>query len=344
VLYNEPVLSATHRDADSERAVASAVNFVVEHLARTDAEVLSLPAGADLNRLAAELRAHRPCMVVNLFEGLADSPYTEASVAHLLWRLGLAFTGSRARTLAVARNKPLAKKWMARKGLPTPRWQAVHSRIIGDCKLAWPVIVKPAHEDASIGIDQGSIVVDRPQLELRIAQVQVRHGLGVLLEEYVPGREISVAIVASPQPLALPPIEFEFDIEAGHAWPILTYDSKWQPDSADYEMSRAIYEADLTAGLRKQIDALAWRAFRLLGCRDYARVDFRIAPDGQPYILEVNPNPDLSPTACFCGALRSANLSPGDWLVRLVETARRRSQERKVSGAKRPARRRVARA
>lgn len=323
VLYNEPVLAALHRDAESEAAVAAAADFITDQLSRCGATVIQLPAG-DLARLEADLDRHRPDVVFNLFEGLADSPYTESSVADLLGRSGLAFTGASARALSLARNKPLAKRWMDRAGLPTPRWRRIDARPIGNCGLCWPVIVKPAHEDASIGIDQGSVVVDRRQLDVRVERVQTRYGCEVLLEEYLPGREFSVAVVEYPKLRALPTIDIEFHPHAGAEWPILTYDSKWRPGSVDYEASRAVYGASLPASLRNQIDYLACRAFRLFGCRDYARIDFRIAADGQPNILEVNPNSDLSPTACFCGALRSAGISPCDLLVHFVQTAKRR--------------------
>lgn len=343
VLYNEPVLPETHREAVSERAIAAAVDFVIDGLRRSGAHVLPLPTGSDFVQLAAELHRSRPHVVVNLFEGLADSPYTEASVAGLLERLDVAFTGSTATTLELARNKPRAKMRMAGQGLPTPRWQVVDSPVIGAVTLAWPVIVKPAHEDASLGIDQESVVVDRTGLKARVRELQARYGGEVLLEEYVAGREVSIAILESPHAMALPTIEFEFDLRSGEAWPILTYDSKWQPDSTDYEMSRANYKVDLPPPLQMQLNDLALRAYGVLGCRDYARVDFRIADDGQPYILEVNPNPDLSPTACFCGALRSANLSPVDWMLELVEAARHRRHDRKADHVRRRTRHRIAR-
>ncbi|HWB11290.1 MAG TPA: hypothetical protein VG826_18825 [Pirellulales bacterium] len=333
VLSNEPVLHQSHHDAIAERAVSAAAEFAVEHLTRAGFDVSPLCAGGNLTQLRAELLRRQPAVVLNLFEGLADSPGTESLVAHLLRRSGTAFTGSGGRALAVARNKPRVKALLARNGLPTPRWQVVNGATIGRFSLAWPVIVKPAHEDASLGIEQSSVVVNRRQLGARVREVQARYGRDALLEEYVPGREVSVALIRSLRLTTLPPIEFCFDVPDG-GWPILTYDAKWQPGSADYERSWAVYGAALPAGLLQQINCLSLQAFRLLGCRDYARVDFRIAGNGQPYLLEVNPNPDLGPTACFCGALRSAGISPADWLVDLVRTAQRRGQKGTARGVR----------
>jgi D-alanine-D-alanine ligase len=343
VLYNEPILAASHCDVESERAVTAAVDLVTDQLTIAGAKVSALAIGNDLAGLEIALFRQRPDLVLNLFEGMADAPYTEAAVANLLWCSGFAFTGSSSRTLAMARDKLLAKRMMVSAGLPTPRWHVVGADGVADCTLSWPVIVKPAHEDASIGIDQGSIAIDRRQLEVRLQEMQERYGQAVLVEEYVPGREFSVAIIESPKPEILPPIEFIFDVGAINGWPILTYDSKWEPGSVDYETSYAVYRANLPECLHQQIDQLALRAFRLFDCRHYARIDFRVATDGQPYILEINPNPDLGPTACFCGALRSAALSPGDWLVRLVRTARHHDKRRNGNGAKRIARDRITR-
>ena len=346
MLYNEPVLAEAHRDAVSERGVIAAADFVTDVLRQQGARVDQLPAKDDLASIEAELVRRQPDVVFNLFEGLADSPYTETRVANLLARLGIAFTGSTGRALALARNKPLAKRHMERAGLPTPRSRLINSWPIGDCTLRWPLIVKPAHEDASLGIDQESVVVDQRQLEARVRHVQARYGASVLVEEYIAGRELSVAVVESPRLAikALPPIEMEFRAGANVAWPILTYDSKWQPGSVDYEASRALYGTNLEPSLREQVGRLARRAFRCLGCRDYARVDFRIAPDGQPYILEVNPNPDASPTACLAGALRSAGIAPDDFVAQLVRGAWRRARNGAIGDDGRIALDRLARA
>ena len=300
----------------------AAVDFATEQLTAAGAHASLLAIGHDFSVLETTLARCRPDVVLNLFEGLADSPYTEALVADLLERFGISFTGSSGRTLKLARNKLTAKQLMAKAGLPTPAWFVVNSPVICDVPFNWPVIAKPVHEDASIGIDQQSIAANRRQLAAKLREMTPRFGPGILVEQYIPGREFSVAMVEFPEPTIFPPIEFEFDMRGTGRWPILTYDAKWQPGSIDYEMSCAVYGADLPDDLHRQIDDLAFQAFQLFNCRHYARVDFRVSRDGQPYILDVNPNPDLSPTACFCGALRSAETAPGNWLVQLVQTAK----------------------
>jgi D-alanine-D-alanine ligase len=110
-------------------------------------------------------------------------------------------------------------------------------------------------------------------------------------------------------------------------WPIVTYDAKWKPGSRDYEGTPAIYPARVSPRLGQRLTELSERAFRLLGCRDYARVDFRVKPNGKAYILEVNPNPDYSPTAGLSGGLISAGLTHAQFTVQLVEMALARSRK-----------------
>jgi D-alanine-D-alanine ligase len=125
-------------------------------------------------------------------------------------------------------------------------------------------------------------------------------------------------------------------------WPIVTYDAKWKPGSRDYEATPPRYPAEVNARLAERLGALARQAFRLLGCRDYARVDFRVRPGGKPYILEVNPNPDFQPTAGLTGGLKSAGLSHEQFTLDLVRRALGRAREETPAPARRISARRGA--
>ena len=126
----------------------------------------------------------------------------------------------------------------------------------------------------------------------------------------------------------LPVSEILFTDPAPDFWPIVTYDAKWKPGSRDYESTPPKYPADVAPRLRGKVEKLAADAFRLLGCRDYARVDFRVSATGKPYILEVNPNPDFSPTAGLAGGLISAGLTHEAFTVDLVRRALARGGKR----------------
>ena len=170
----------------------------------------------------------------------------------------------------------------------------------------WPAIVKPEAEDASLGIDQSSVVESPEGIVEGVARLRVRHGGDVLIEAYLPGREFNVGVLALPGPKPCPWPRSSTTCPP-KSWPILTYAAKW-----DHRLDRGPRQPgpDLpgrgrSGSLAERLGPLAVEAFRATGCRDYARVDFRLDAEGSPMILEVNPNPDIGPTAGWARALAS---------------------------------------
>jgi D-alanine-D-alanine ligase len=321
ILYNEPVLPAHHPDVESEHEVLGTVETVGKALLQAGFEVERLGVGRDPSALTTRLMNHRPDAVFNLFEGTGDSGSNEAVVAGLLEWLGVPFTGCPSHALCVARSKHLAKHLFQGAGLPTPQFFVVEEMPVPGCPIDWPVIVKPALEDASIGLDQGSVVTNQAQLNDRVRHLMERYGPPVLVEEFIRGRELNVGLIEAPDLRTLPVSEVLFVDKDPSYWPIVTYDAKWKPSSRDYQATPPRYPAEVSRELGEHLGALAKQAFRLLGCRDYARVDFRVRPTGQPYILEVNPNPDFNPEAGLSGGLVSAGLTHQQFTVDLVRSA-----------------------
>jgi D-alanine-D-alanine ligase len=321
ILYNEPVLPAHHPDAESEHEILYTVEVVSNTLQEAGFKVSRLGASHDPSVVLKGLLAQRPDAVFNLFEGTADDGNNEAYVAGLLEWLEIPFTGSPFQTLCVARNKPLTKHLLRGAGLPTPEFMVVEELPPPPCSLEWPVIVKPATQDASVGLDQGSVVTDPQGLEERVAYLLRQYGPPVLVEQFIRGRELNVALIEAPTLRTLPISEVLFVDKDPSYWPIVTYDAKWKPGSRDYEATPPRYPAEVTPRLAERLEALAQQAFHLLGCRDYARVDFRVRPSGKPYILEVNPNPDFSPTAGLAGGLVSAGLTHAQFTCDLIRAA-----------------------
>jgi D-alanine-D-alanine ligase len=200
------------------------------------------------------------------------------------------------------------------------------------CPLEWPVIVKPAAQDASVGVDQGSVVTDQMKLQLRVRRVLEAYGPPVLIEQFIPGRELTVGVVETPELRVLPVSEITFSSTKPGIWPIVTYDAKWSPGTDDYETTPPHYPAAVTPKMGERIQKLARDAYLLLGCRDYARVDFRVRPTGKPYILEVNPNPCLGPEAGLAGSLVIAGLSHAQFTVQLVRNALQRGSGAALPG------------
>ncbi len=321
VLYNEPILPAAHAEADSEQEILFTVESICENLSRAGFDVDCLALDQDLSILNEELSRRRPGAVFNLFEGLANDPATEAIVAQLLEKRGVPFTGSSSRSLYLSRNKILTKQTLSSARLPTPDYFAAVSLPVPVCPIPWPVIVKPALQDASIGIGQSSVVTHQAALEERVAQILRTYGAPVLVEKFIPGREFSVALIECSELTTLPASEIRFEKAGPGYWPIVSYEAKWRPGSPEYDATPPSYPAVIVPLLAERLRELARRAFYLLRCRDYARVDFRVDPEGAAYILEVNPNPDLSPAACLAGALHSAGIHHETFTIELARTA-----------------------
>jgi D-alanine-D-alanine ligase len=320
VLYNEPILPPDHPDSASERLVIDGADAIIGYLQDGGFRIRRLGLESNPAPLLSELRRHRPDVVFNLFEGCADHGDTESYVAGLMHWAGIPFTGSPYRALTVCRSKDMTKHVLRGAGLPTADFMCIEHLPVPPCALDWPVIAKPAKEDASVGLDQHSVCTTQEQLDERVRYLLAEYG-PVLVEEYIAGREINVALLELPELECLPLAEIVFPEESPGYWPILTYDGKWRPGTAEFDNTPPKCPADLTPATARKLAAIAMKAYRLLGCQDYARIDVRMRPSGRPYILEVNPNPDISEDAGFARCLGAAGIAYKDFVVRLVEHA-----------------------
>lgn len=332
ILYNRPVLPPEHPEYVSEEWVSTAVADISQRLLSAGCQVCELGIAPDSGSLSGELRACHADVVFNLFEGYADEPESEIAVARELEQMQIPFTGSSSRTLWLALNKHLAKQRLRDAGVPVPEGIVVYARQVPPHSLHWPVIVKPARRDSSEGIDQASVVTCRAALEDRVGSVLKNYGSPVLVEQFLRGREFTVALAEVPTLRALPISEIDYSTMPADRWPLLSYAAKWQPGSMDYEGSDVIKDTPLAESLRSELVNLSMSAYRALDCRDYARVDLRLddlRPDKaqRPMVLEVNPNPDMSPSACFAKALEIAGFDRTEFVLELVRAAISRSQQ-----------------
>jgi D-alanine-D-alanine ligase len=241
--------------------------------------------------------------------------------------MGIPYTGSNAFTLGIALNKVLVKQILQCNGLPTPRFQLFKSavRLALDESMDYPLIVKPSHEDASIGIEPASIVGNAVELRKRIRHIVEEFDQPALVEEYIDGRELNVAIMGNHKPAVFPISEIDMSTLPKRYPRIITYNAKWMKGTEEYEHTRGVCPAILPAALETQLKAMALEAYRLLGCRDYARVDFRLSKDHQPYILEVNPNPDISDDAGFARSAAAEGYGFDELVGKIVECALERT-------------------
>jgi D-alanine-D-alanine ligase len=176
ILYNEPVLPLSHPDAESEHEIHYTVDEVSKTLVAAGFSVTRLGASRDPGRMTAAIEKKKPDVVFNLFEGTADQSGNEAVVAGLLEWLQIPFTGCPSQALCMARTKHIAKTLLQGAGLPTAEFFLVDKGPVQNCTLPWPVIVKPATQDASIGLDQGSVVEDLESLNARVERLVKSYG------------------------------------------------------------------------------------------------------------------------------------------------------------------------
>ena len=327
VLFNEPTLPPDHPDADSEHDILYTADTVARILQQAGIAVERLGLRDDPAALLKGLKASNPDAVFNLYEGLAQWGNTEAYVAGLLELLRVPFTGSPTQPLLMCRSKPLTKQLLAGAGLPTAPFFVVEDGPVPRCRIKWPVIVKPGREDASVGIDQASVVTGQKQLEDRVEYIRATYGPSVLVERFVRGREFNVALMERDGELTTLPyseILFVPPDDRPDLWPIVSFDAKWRPGTLEFTATPAKNPADVTPELHERLATLSKKAFELVGCRDYARVDFRLDEEGEPFILEVNPNPCISPLAGLAAGLESAKIPYAEFIVGLVQQALRR--------------------
>src|SRR5581483_7326069 len=261
--------------------------------------------------------ARRADLVFNLCEGVHGKGEWEEHVVGTLEFAGVPVTGASLWTLAACRRKPVANALLAQAGLPVPRWVVAQGRIDDDFPL--PAIVKPAAEDASAGLDRGSVASDRKALRARVAAMTEQFD-EVLVQEYIPGREFNVGFVGT---RALPVAEIDFSRMPEGAWPILTYAGKWEVGSPDDLGSVPVCPAAIPQKLAATLVRVAETTWRTMQGKGYGRVDLRVDEQGRPWVLEVNPNPDLNDDAGLSRMARAAGWDYAELVRRIAELALR---------------------
>jgi len=326
ILYNEPVLPREHPDYASEAGVLDSVRALTDALQAAGHAVAATGVREPASALWDALRAIQADVIVNLVEGFAGESRHEPHVAGCLELLGVPYTGSPPECLALVHDKVRTKQLLLGAGLPTaPFWRVAPGEDLPREALnaaleAGPLFVKPAAEDASLGIDVESVVHDWAAIKSRVEKLHRQYGL-VLIERYLNGREFNVAVVALPELQVLPLAEIVFQRNQEHPWPIVTYDSKWAEGSLADRATPAVCPANVAPPLADRLRRIAAAAFRATGCRGYARVDVRTDSAGEPFILEVNANPDIGPAAGFARAIREFGWSYAQFAERLIATA-----------------------
>ncbi|MGE5432223.1 MAG: D-alanine--D-alanine ligase family protein [Syntrophomonadaceae bacterium] len=337
VVYNISHADLAHYEKTA--APASEINFEpyfdIEHSSPLDGyysitralceagfDAYSLNIFDDYNAFLLDYRQNRPDVVFNMVEYYNDKPTLEMNFACFLQMMDIPYTGAPPMALAICQRKVLAKTILASMGINTPKFRVVSSAEEAvNLGLKYPLIVKPSQEDASLGIEDESVVSNEAQLIERVIYILERFKQKVLVEEFIDGRELNVAVMGDRFPRVLPISEIDFSNMPSHLNNIVSYQAKWDPYHEAYHMARAICPSVLPADVEVRAKELALRAFNALGARDYARVDMRLSKNNELFVLEINPNPDLTEDAGFMRSSKAAGYSFRRTLKRIVEMA-----------------------
>jgi D-alanine-D-alanine ligase len=279
---------------------------------------------ADLNAFET-LRRLRPELVFNMAEGLHGAS-REAQIPAMLDMLGIPYTGSDPVTLGNCLDKQRSKEILSYHRIPTPRFIEVVSPAELPLRLRYPLMVKPTLEGSSKGVTDRALVFNRRELVRQVEWVLDNYRQPALVEEYLPGREFTVALLGNgPALRVLPMVEINFDTLPAGVNPIYSYEAKWLWDREEEPLQIFSCPAQLEPLLQRRIEEICRRAFSVMGCRDWCRIDVRLDGRGLPNIIELNPLPGILPrpeqNSCFPKAARAAGLSYQQMILAVVDAA-----------------------
>lgn len=291
-------------------------------------KVISYNVKDNFDRLFRFLTRRKFDVIFNLVEYFHGRPENEMNVASFYELMKIPYTGATPLALALCQNKSLAKQLLRSHRLPTAKSFTVREmdEFPKRHTLKYPVIIKPACEDGSGGIENASIVANYKDLRSRVEYVLQDFKMDALVEEYIDGRELNVAVLGNgSNKRALPISEINFDSMPENMYKIVSFQAKWDPQHAAYHTTIPHCPADLPKAITERAKKIALEAVEIMGTRDYARVDMRLNKKGELYILEVNPNPNLSEDTGIARSADSAKISFKNLLKEITESALERA-------------------
>lgn len=320
IIYGKETINYPHVLTDDEEMQGTA--FLIANILRKnklDCYLLGLEK--DLKILGRWIKKEK-WIVFNLCEHLDGDYRKEYKVAKYLEKNKIPFTGNSSFTLKIAQDKKASKKILMKAKLPVPAYTIFKRE---DKKIFlpfnYPVIVKPLFQDGSSGINEHSVVYNKKRLKAQIDFIFDNFKDPAMVEPFLGGREFNVSVIGREKRIALPPSEIDYSNLPSSIPKILTYKAKWAKNDLSYELTKPICPAKISKKLEGKLKSIALKTGKALGCRDYYRVDFRTDEKGNVYIIEVNPNPDISPDAGLARALNSQGINYDDFILRLVQWA-----------------------
>ncbi len=324
-IYNgKPADESSDSKDLSEHPFASNMLEIEDHLKTFFTDIKSLPIDKNVNRTIEEITSYNPDAILNFVESVEGITYYEYCIAGLYELLGYQYTGNAPQTLGNCLDKKRAKEILYSNGINTPRAITLAPKekfTSKDVNLTYPLILKLVDEDASIGISENSVVNSYGELRKHFTFLTETYNKSLIVEEYIVGRELNCAVLGD-KPLPISEIDFTGLPEGLPK--IVTYDGKWIEGSTYYNFTKPVCPANIDSEIKKKVEDLAKKAYKALGCRDYARVDVRVSNDGTPYVIEINPNPDVSSDSGFARAAAASGKSYGELLFTITNFALQR--------------------
>ncbi len=320
IVYSDGELT-TQQPADYKgRNDAANLDDVAGALVSLGHEVIKVDANENIFQKLLELK-DKVDIIFNLAEeGYDLNIHTEPHMAALFEMLGFKFTGSNYLCLANCLDKARAKQLFVVNNLPTPNFMIFNREINEEVKIngmKFPLIVKPGKSDGSVGIRRNSVVEDVKSLVLRVNEVIQTYEQPALVEEFIDGREINVGILGNKRLTVLPMSEIIFNL-APDKRNFLPYEAKWLTKTKYYKGTTPQCPAEIEPELKQEIEELAKKAYNLMRVRGYGRVDFRLDANNKPYILEVNPNPDISLDAGLARMIKAHGITYEELIDKIV--------------------------
>jgi len=327
ILYNlfERLQKGEEKDILAEDAIIEEIGAVEEAVRSLGHQCFVMAIRDEILTIVHWLQEIRPDVAFNLCESVYGNACWEMNIPALLDLFRIPYTGSPPLTLGLCQDKGKVKDILLSQGILTPRYK-IFDRGVNPIKgNIFPIIVKPLHEDGSLGISKESVVFDDEALSRQIQYVIEKYHQPALVEEYVDGREMNVGLVETNGKVGVLPIsEIDYSEFPEGIPKICGYEAKWVPESTEYQKSKPICPAPLEWLMKKRVEHIAVKVFQLFGCRDYARVDIRMDRDGKIFVLEVNPNPDISPQSGMSRAIKVSGITYTDFVKGLLDRALQR--------------------
>ncbi len=329
VLYNDEtgVAYGEPRDIIALQCTRAVARLIYKALEERGYAVILLAVRDSLRELKQALQEFSPAntFIFNNCDGFRGDNMAVTRIVRLIEECGFAHTGSTAEVTRQCIDKRRTKRKLIAAGIPTPPYQ-VYTAPGNSFRWRFPAIVKPLAGDASLGIDLDAVVVDSRQLTQRVAYIVERYRQPALVEEFVPGCEVAVALWGNGEHVEVLPIsEHDFSRLSDPLHHLLTYDAKWILDSYMAESILTRCPTSLSPQDVERIAATARQAFHALGLRDLARIDIRYHA-GIPYVIDVNEIPDLAPDAGFAKSAFAAGYTYGEMIERIVQFALEREK------------------